>query len=103
MWKLALAVEEGDLADASAELDAIRKELQKALAEGASPERIAELMDKLREAMDRYLQSMAEETRRRMQQERSAAAARRSLAAPQPGRSAEDARHDPEARRIGRQ
>lgn len=68
MWKLALAVEEGDLADARAELDAIRKELQKALAEGASPERIAELMDKLREAMNKYLQSMAEETQRRMQQ-----------------------------------
>ncbi|MGE0006379.1 MAG: TIGR02302 family protein [Parvibaculaceae bacterium] len=68
LWKLALAVEEGDLADARAELDAVRKELQKALAEGASPERIAKLMDKLREAMDRYLQSMAEETRRRMQQ-----------------------------------
>lgn len=68
LWKLALAVEEGDLADARAELDAIRKELQKALAEGASPERIAELMDKLREAMNKYLQSMAEETKRRMQQ-----------------------------------
>ena len=69
LWKLALAVEEGDLADARAELDAIRKELQKALAEGASPERIAELMDKLREAMSKYLQSMAQETQRRMQQE----------------------------------
>ena len=68
LWKLALAVEEGDLADARAELDAVRKELQRALAEGAPPERIAELMDKLREAMNKYLQSMAEETRRRMQQ-----------------------------------
>ena len=68
LWKLALAVEEGDLADARAELDAVRKELQKALAEGASPERIAELMDKLRDAMNKYLQSMAEETKRRMQQ-----------------------------------
>jgi uncharacterized protein (TIGR02302 family) len=69
LWKLALAVEEGDLADARAELDAIRKELQKALAEGASPERIAELMDKLREAMNKYLEQMAQETQRRMQQE----------------------------------
>jgi uncharacterized protein (TIGR02302 family) len=68
LWKLALAIEEGDLADARAELDAIRKELQKALSEGAPPERIAELMDKLREAMNKYLQSMAEETRRRMEQ-----------------------------------
>jgi uncharacterized protein (TIGR02302 family) len=69
LWQLALAVEEGDLADARAELDAIRKELQKALAEGAPPERIAELMDKLRDAMNKYLQSMAEETQRRMQKE----------------------------------
>ncbi len=68
LWKLAVAIEEGDLADAKAELDAVRKELQKALAEGASPERIAELMDKLRDAMNKYLQSMAEETMRRMQQ-----------------------------------
>lgn len=68
LWKLALAIEEGDLADARAELDAVRKELQKALAEGASPERIAELMEKLRDAMNKYLQSMAEETKRRMQQ-----------------------------------
>jgi uncharacterized protein (TIGR02302 family) len=69
LWKLALSVEDGDLADARAELDAIRKELQKALAEGAPPERIAELMDKLRDALNKYLQSMAEESRRRMQQQ----------------------------------
>ncbi len=69
LWKLALSIEDGDLADARAELDAIRKELQKALAEGAPPERIAELMDKLRDAMNKYLQSMAEESRRRMQQQ----------------------------------
>ncbi len=68
LWKVALDVEEGDVADAKAELDAIRKELEKALAEGASPERIGELMDKLRDAMNKYLKSMAEETQRRMQQ-----------------------------------
>ena len=51
-----------------AELEALRKELERALAEGASPERIAELMDKLRGAMDRYMQSLLEETQKRMQQ-----------------------------------
>lgn len=70
LWKIALAVEEGDLADARAALEALRKELQRALAEGASPERIAELMDKMREAMDRYLKSMAEEMQRRMQEQK---------------------------------
>jgi uncharacterized protein (TIGR02302 family) len=69
LWRIATSVEEGDIADARAALEQIRKELEKALAEGAPPERIAELMDKLREAMDRYLQSMAEEMQRRMQQQ----------------------------------
>jgi uncharacterized protein (TIGR02302 family) len=68
LWQIANLIEEGDIADARAELEQIRKELEKALAEGAPPERIAELMDKLRQAMDRYLQSMADEMQRRMQQ-----------------------------------
>ena len=68
LWQIANGVEDGEMADAKAELDAIRKELEKALAEGASPERIAELMDKMREAMDRYMQSLLEETQKRMQQ-----------------------------------
>lgn len=68
LWQIAIGVEEGDLADARAELEAIREELERALAEGASPERIAELMDKLRQAMDRYLQSMMAEAQKRLQQ-----------------------------------
>jgi uncharacterized protein (TIGR02302 family) len=69
LWQIATSVEEGDIADARAELEQIRKELEQALAEGAPPEKIAALMDKLRQAMDRYLQSMAEEARRRMEQQ----------------------------------
>jgi uncharacterized protein (TIGR02302 family) len=69
LWQIATAVEEGDLGDARAALEQARKELERALAEGASPEKLAELMDKLRKAMDRYLQSMAEETQRRMSQQ----------------------------------
>jgi uncharacterized protein (TIGR02302 family) len=68
LWEIAKLVEDGDLADARAELEAIRKELEKALAEGAPPERIAELMDKMRKAMDRYMQAMADEARKRMGQ-----------------------------------
>ncbi|MGE3832866.1 MAG: TIGR02302 family protein, partial [Parvibaculaceae bacterium] len=68
LWKIALLIEEGDMADLKAQLEALQKELRQALAEGAPPERIAELMDKLRETMNKYMQQMAEETRRQMQQ-----------------------------------
>ena len=67
LWQIANGIEEGSMANAKAELEALRKELERALAEGASPERIAELMDKLRAAMDRYMQSLMEETQKRMQ------------------------------------
>ena len=59
LWKIALSIEDGDLSDALKALEALREELQQALAEGAPPERIAELMDQLREALDRYLAAMA--------------------------------------------
>lgn len=68
LWELAVALEEGALADAKAELQALKEELEKALKEGAPPERIAELMKRLREAMNRYLDAMREEAERRMQQ-----------------------------------
>ena len=67
LWQIANGIEQGTMANARAELEALRKELERALAEGASPERIAELMDKLRGAMDRYMQSLMEETQKRMQ------------------------------------
>jgi uncharacterized protein (TIGR02302 family) len=69
LWQTALAIEDGDLAGARAELEALRKELQRALAEGAPPERIKELMKKMREAMDKYMRQLAEESLRRQQQQ----------------------------------
>jgi len=69
LWRIAVNVEDGALGDAKAELEALRKELQKALREGAPPERIAELTRKLREALDRYMQSMMDEARKRLEQE----------------------------------
>jgi uncharacterized protein (TIGR02302 family) len=66
LWQIAVNIEDGAFASAKAELDALRKELQRALREGAPPERIAELTRKLKEALDRYLQSMMEEARKRM-------------------------------------
>ncbi len=65
MWELAVKLEEGSLSDLRAELKALKEELQKALREGAPQERIAELMDKLRGAMDKYLDAMREESERR--------------------------------------
>ena len=67
LWDIALAVEEGDIAGAKAELEAIRKDLEQALRDGAPPERIAELMQKLRKAMDRYTREMAEAQRKAME------------------------------------
>jgi uncharacterized protein (TIGR02302 family) len=69
LWKIAVAIEDGDTADAKRQLDQVRKELEKALAEGASPERIKELMEKLREAMNKYLESMQAEAQKRLQQQ----------------------------------
>ena len=64
LWEIALSIEQGDMTGALRELEAIRRQLQKALAEGASPEKIAELMAKMRAALDRYTRAMA----RQMQQ-----------------------------------
>jgi uncharacterized protein (TIGR02302 family) len=66
LWQIAVDIEDGVFADAKAELEAIRKELERALRDGASPERIAELTQKLREALDRYMQSLMEEAQKRM-------------------------------------
>ncbi len=68
LWQAALNIEEGDLSDARAELEAARKALERALAEGASPERLKELMKNLRSAMDRYMQSMRKEAEKRQAQ-----------------------------------
>ena len=67
LWQIAVNVEDGTLADAKAELQALRDALERALAEGAPPEKIQELMDRLRGAMDRYMQSLMAEQMKRMQ------------------------------------
>ncbi len=68
LWQIANNIEQGNMANAKAELEALRKELERALRDGASPERIAELTDKLRQALDRYMQSLMEESQKRMAQ-----------------------------------
>jgi uncharacterized protein (TIGR02302 family) len=67
LWQIAISIEDGDLSDALRELQSLREQLQEALAEGAPPERIAELMDELREALDRYLEAMARQMQEAME------------------------------------
>ncbi len=64
LWQTAVGIEDGVLSDIRAELEALRKELERAIEEGAPPERIAELTQRLREAMQRYMQSLADEMAR---------------------------------------
>jgi uncharacterized protein (TIGR02302 family) len=68
LWTLALIVEDGGYANARSELKALKEELERALAEGASQERIDELSRKLRDAMNRYLDAMRLEMAKRRQQ-----------------------------------
>ncbi len=58
LWTIALMVEDGNVSAAMKKLEAARKELQKALQEGASPEKISELMAKLKQALDEYMAAM---------------------------------------------
>ena len=68
LLQIAVNGEGGSMVSAKAQLDALRKELERSRRDGASPERIAELTQKLREALDRYMQSLMEESQKRMSQ-----------------------------------
>ncbi|MCF8470783.1 MAG: TIGR02302 family protein [Parvibaculum sp.] len=59
LWSVALRIEDGDLSLAERDLRDARKALADALAEGASSEEIARLMDELKDAFERYMDAMA--------------------------------------------
>lgn len=65
LWPIAVAIEDGELADARAELKALKQQLEQALRDGAPPEKIAELTDKMRKAMDKLLDQMRKEAEKR--------------------------------------
>ena len=64
LWETALRIEDGRMAMAEQDLRRLQQQLQDALAKGAPDEEIDRLMSELRQALDKYLQSLAEELRR---------------------------------------
>jgi len=64
MWDSALRIEDGHRSLAERELRRLEQQLQDALAKGAPDSEIEQLMQELREALDRYLQALAQDTQR---------------------------------------
>jgi uncharacterized protein (TIGR02302 family) len=67
MWDTALALEDGGISMAMRELRRLQKELEEALARGASDEEIERLMNELQQAMNEYLRQMQEQLAQAMQ------------------------------------
>jgi uncharacterized protein (TIGR02302 family) len=68
LWQIALDIEEGDLSDAMERLRRAQDRLAEAIRNGASEEEIAELMRELREAMQDYMNQLAQQQRERGEQ-----------------------------------
>ncbi len=64
LWDVALRIEDGDLSDAERALREAQDNLAKALEEGASEAEIRRLMNALRQALNRFLQSLAKQAER---------------------------------------
>jgi uncharacterized protein (TIGR02302 family) len=60
LWQTALALEQGGLSLAAAQLRMLQQMLTMALARGASDDEIAALLQRYREALQRYLQTLAQ-------------------------------------------
>ena len=63
LWSMAVDIEDGDMADAQAALRNAEEALRQALQNGVSDRQIKQLMDKLRAAMNRYMQALAQQLR----------------------------------------
>ena len=68
LWDTALRVEDGRMSLAERELRRLQQELQDALAKNAPDDEIDRLMSELRQALDRYLQALAENLARNPEQ-----------------------------------
>ncbi|THD83570.1 TIGR02302 family protein [Aliigemmobacter aestuarii] len=71
LWEIALMVEEGDLESARQRLQRAQDRLDEAIRNGADPSEIEELMQELREALNDYMQELAEEAQRNPDREMS--------------------------------
>jgi uncharacterized protein (TIGR02302 family) len=67
LWQMAVDIEDGNVADAQDALRNAEAALQQALERGAGDDEIKQLMDKLREAMQRYLQALAQQLKKNQQ------------------------------------
>lgn len=63
LWKAALLIEDGDLADARERLKRAQERLSEAMKNGATQQEIEELMNELRQATREYMRQLAEEQR----------------------------------------
>ncbi|WGI21634.1 TIGR02302 family protein [Amylibacter sp. IMCC11727] len=63
LWKAALLIEDGDLADARERLKRAQERLSEAMKNGATKQEIEELMNELRQATREYMRQLAEEQR----------------------------------------
>ncbi|MEM7695228.1 MAG: TIGR02302 family protein [Pseudomonadota bacterium] len=68
LWELALMLEDDGMSDAQRALEAAQERLRQAMEDGATPEEIARLMQELREAMQQYLQALAQRGQQQQQQ-----------------------------------
>ncbi len=68
LWDTALRIEDGRMSLAERELRRLQQQLQDALAKGAPDAEIQKLMSELREALDRYLQALAQELQQHPEQ-----------------------------------
>ncbi len=68
LWDTALRIEDHGVAQAENQLRAVQRRLQDALAKNAPDREIQRLMDELRQALDRYLRTLAENMARNPEQ-----------------------------------
>jgi uncharacterized protein (TIGR02302 family) len=61
LWDTALRIEDGELSLAERDLRELQRQLQEALANDASDEEIERLTEELQQALDRFLEALAEE------------------------------------------
>ena len=66
LWDTALHIEEGELAISERDLREIQKALMEALARGAEDEEIERLLNELQQALDRFLEALAEQLREQL-------------------------------------